>query len=329
MLDDETNPVSACQCVPPARRRSRHQADLPVHQFELGAGGEVARLRVQGADRLRRRAPTRSAFRPIPWLFKVAPGVPRLHDGAGAVRAEEGLQARRAAQHDRRVRPERSQFFKELAPKHGIEIVAAETMGVEDTNFNAQLTKIRAANPDMIYNGAREPRRDPQLQAVQAARHQAAAGRHAGGDQQGVLRRHRRRPAADGLMTPIQLGSFGDAAGGETAQALRGAEKADGPHAGRTSDLRLRRRPDHRAAVKNSDGTRQGMRDALEKLKDLPGVNGPVTYSPQDHTGQNFRSIAHRQDWYGTASRCRRTEASRRRRLMELLSSSSSCCCRG
>jgi hypothetical protein len=44
--------------------------------------------------------------------------------------------------------------------------------------------------------------------------------------------------------------------------------------------------------VKNSDGSRQGIRDALEKLKDLPAINGPVTYTPQDHTGQDFRSLA-------------------------------------
>jgi branched-chain amino acid transport system substrate-binding protein len=44
-------------------------------------------------------------------------------------------------------------------------------------------------------------------------------------------------------------------------------------------------------AVKNCDGSRQGLRDALERIKDLPGVNGPVTYTPQDHTGQNYRSI--------------------------------------
>jgi len=44
--------------------------------------------------------------------------------------------------------------------------------------------------------------------------------------------------------------------------------------------------------VKNSDGTRQGIRNAMEKLKDLPGVNGPVSYSPTDHTGQDYHSVA-------------------------------------
>jgi branched-chain amino acid transport system substrate-binding protein len=45
------------------------------------------------------------------------------------------------------------------------------------------------------------------------------------------------------------------------------------------------------AAVTQSDGSRQGIRDALEKLKDLPAINGPVSYTPQDHTGQDARSI--------------------------------------
>ena len=45
------------------------------------------------------------------------------------------------------------------------------------------------------------------------------------------------------------------------------------------------------AAVTQSDGSRQGIRDALEKLKDLPAINGPVTYTTQDHTGQDSRSI--------------------------------------
>ena len=46
------------------------------------------------------------------------------------------------------------------------------------------------------------------------------------------------------------------------------------------------------AIVKTSDGTRQGLRDALEKLKDLPCINGPVTYTPQNHTGNDYRAVA-------------------------------------
>jgi branched-chain amino acid transport system substrate-binding protein len=96
---------------------------------------------------------------------------------------------------------------------------------------------------------------------------------------------------ADGLMTPIQLGSFGAAAGGDTAKLYGELEKA----MGRTPPYFATFGYDvgliTEAAVKNSDGSRQGMRDALEKLKELPGLNGPISYSPADHTGQNFKSI--------------------------------------
>ena len=51
------------------------------------------------------------------------------------------------------------------------------------------------------------------------------------------------------------------------------------------------------AAVGNSDGSRQGIRDAVEKLKGLPAVNGPVTYTAEDHTGQNFESIGASAVW--------------------------------
>jgi len=45
------------------------------------------------------------------------------------------------------------------------------------------------------------------------------------------------------------------------------------------------------ATVKNSDGSREGIRAALEKLHELPGLNGPISYTAQDHTGQNYKSI--------------------------------------
>src|ERR1700760_1237827 len=46
------------------------------------------------------------------------------------------------------------------------------------------------------------------------------------------------------------------------------------------------------AGVKNSDGAGQGIRSAREKRKELPAINAPVTYTLQDHTGQDFRSLA-------------------------------------
>ena len=46
------------------------------------------------------------------------------------------------------------------------------------------------------------------------------------------------------------------------------------------------------AAIKNSDGSREGIRDALDRIKELPAINGPVTYTPQNHIGQDTRGLA-------------------------------------
>lgn len=44
-----------------------------------------------------------------------------------------------------------AQFFKESFTKMGGQIVAEESYAQKDTDFNAQLTKIKATNPDIIY----------------------------------------------------------------------------------------------------------------------------------------------------------------------------------
>ena len=63
-------------------------------------------------------------------------------------------------------------------------------------------------------------------------------------------------------------------------------------------------------AVEHSDGSRQGIRDALEKLKDLPAINGPVTYTPTDHTGR-MRGLSHWGSWR-TARQCRLSDGHHR-----------------
>jgi len=96
---------------------------------------------------------------------------------------------------------------------------------------------------------------------------------------------------ADGLMTPIQLGSFGEEAGGDTAKLYKELKAAMPTQVVYFATFGYDVGLITAEAVKNSDGTREGLRAALEKIKDLPGVNGPISFTPQDHTGQNFRSI--------------------------------------
>ena len=98
---------------------------------------------------------------------------------------------------------------------------------------------------------------------------------------------------ADGLMVPIQLGSFGTKVGGDTAKFYAELEKGLGRNAVYYNTFGFDVGLITEAAVKNSDGTRQGIRDALEKVKGLPALNGPVTYTPEDHTGQNFEFDRH------------------------------------
>ena len=43
-----------------------------------------------------------------------------------------------------------NKIYQELFPKMGVDIVATETFADKDTDFSAQLTKIQAANPDVI-----------------------------------------------------------------------------------------------------------------------------------------------------------------------------------
>ena len=181
--------------------------------------------------------------------------------------------------------------MKKFAPEHGIEIVAIETFGVEDTNFNAQLTRIRAANPDVIYDGA----------AGRAAILTFKNIKQLGLTQPLIMGQSVvAKPffegiggaeVADGLLVPIQLGSFGNASGGETAKLYEELGKGMGRTPVYYNTFGFDVGLITEGGVKGSDGSRQGIRDALEKLKGMPALNGPVTYTAEDHTGQNFESI--------------------------------------
>ena len=108
--------------------------------------------------------------------------------------------------------------LQKLAPQYGYKLVAEESFAIEDTSFNAQLTRIRAANPDLIYSSASARaailafKQYKQLglttplvvagSAISEAFFNAIGG----------------PTAADGLMMMTQRGSLGDGLGGEAAK---------------------------------------------------------------------------------------------------------------
>jgi branched-chain amino acid transport system substrate-binding protein len=289
-LDDETNPVSASNAF---RRLASDQSVQLIYLFipsnsvmavkSLASEFKVPIIAGGAADAI--------GIPADPWLFKVAPAVRDFMTVLVQYSQKKGYKRIASLNATDAFGQAEITNLKELAPKHGLQVVAAESFGVEDTSFNAQLTRIRAAKPDIIYNGASSRSAILTFRAFQQMGFkqplvvtQAAVGK-AFFDAIGSA------SAADGVMTPMQTGVFGGAAAAD-AKLYAEMEKA----IGRTPvyfntfgyDVGLITE----AAVAKSNGTRQGLRDALESLKDLPAVNGPVTYTSQDHTGQNFRSIA-------------------------------------
>ena len=289
-LDDETNPVSAVN----AYRRLAGDKNINLMYLFVNSSAALAVKTLASEFKIPiiSSGAADSLGSPAePYLFKVAPAVRDFMTVLAEFAKNKGYKRVAILTMNDAFGQSEAKNFKELAPKYGIEIVAAETMGVEDTNVNAQLAKIRSANPDMIYNGASSRtailtyKQIKQMEITTPLVVTQAAISKAFYDAIGGPK------AADGLLVPIQLGSFGTAAGGDTAKLYTELADAMGrvpPYFATFGfDVGLMTA----AAVKNSDGSREGIRNALEQLHDLPGVNGPISYSPQDHTGQNYKSI--------------------------------------
>jgi len=291
ILDDETNPVSAMN----AYRRLAGNPDIKLIYLFINSSSALAVKSLASEFKVpivSGGAADALGFPPDPYLFKVAPGVRDFMTVLAQYAQRKGYKRVALLNMTDAFGQNEAKFFKELAPQHGIEVVAAETMAVEDTNFNAQLTRIRAARPDMIYNGGASRvailswKQIKQLGLNQPLIVTQAAVSKAFFDAIGGPKE------ADGLMTPIQLGSFGEAAGGDTAKLYKELKAAMPTQVVYFATFGYDVGLITEEAVRNSDGSRAGLRDALEKIKNLPGVNGPISYSAQDHTGQNFRSIA-------------------------------------
>lgn len=185
-----------------------------------------------------------------------------------------------------------AQTVKEMAPPLGLQIAALETFAAPDTNFSSQLVRVRSANPDIVYAaGTGTPGvliykqyrqlglKFPlcfMLAALTASFFQALGG----------------ASEADGVMTPGLLGMLEDKAQGESGRLYAQMTQALGKPGNLANSLGWDIGIVSEAAIKNSDGGRDGIRNALDKTKELPGINGPITYTPQNHIGQDTRGLA-------------------------------------
>ena len=108
------------------------------------------------------------------------------------VHAEEGLQ-RLASLHSKDAFGQAEEgYLRELAPKYGLDLVAVEEFNPEDTNFTPQIVKLKAANPQLIYNGATGRPAILTFKLIQQMQITAPVAVQQASRQQGAVRRDRR-----------------------------------------------------------------------------------------------------------------------------------------
>lgn len=158
-------------------------------------------------------------------------------------------------------------IIKDMSGKLGLRLVAAEAYAPGDTNFTAQLVKIRDARPDFVYVGAFGApavlvfKQIKQLQlSMPLAMHSAAFGRNfftaIGGAQ-----------AADGIYAPVERGALADQADGKAAEHYAALNKALGKTGNQFHTAGWDIAVLLADAIKRSDGSRESIRMALEEQK--------------------------------------------------------------
>lgn len=182
--------------------------------------------------------------------------------------------------------------IKSAVERLGMTLVAAESYSPADTNFNAQLTKIRNANPDFFYNGATG---NPAILVYKQAKQlqlNMTTGMSVAGVTGAFFQAIGGPASAEGLISALP------------AAAIPGAPTPDGERHLKDLQAALARPPAPfhsfgwetgmitEWGLTNSDASRPGLRAALEKAKDLPSINGPITFTPDNHIGQDVRGVA-------------------------------------
>jgi branched-chain amino acid transport system substrate-binding protein len=290
MLDDETNPVNAIN----AFRRVASDPSVTLIYALTNSNSAMAIKSI--ASEFKVPVVSSGAVEALgvpadPWLFKVAPG-PRDMMVVLCEYAHKKGYRRLASLHGKDAFGQAEEgYLRELAPKYALELATVEEFNPEDTNFTAQIVRLKAANPELIYNGATGRPGILTFKLIQQMQITAPVAVQQAAVSKALFDAIGGPEAADGLLTPSQIGAFGTVIGGDTARLYTELQQALGRPPVYLNTFGYDVGLITEAAVKGSDGTRQGIRDAMERLKDLPGVNGPVSFTPQDHTGQDYRSL--------------------------------------
>ena len=175
------------------------------------------------------------------------------------------------------------------AAQYGIEIVQAESFGGKDTDMTAQLTKIRSAQPQAIVCWGTNPGPAVIAKNVQQMNIKIPLYQSHGVASPKFL--ELAGDAAEGIMLPtgkILVARQLPDTDPQKSVLLKYIEQFEkryqmpvsgfGGYAYDAMHLLA-------AALRSTDGNKEKLRDALEKLTGQVGVTGTFNFSPQDHNG--------------------------------------------
>ena len=173
----------------------------------------------------------------------------------------------------------------------GMQLVAAEVYSPTDTNFNAQLTKIRNTGPDFFYNGATGNPATLIFKQAKQLKLDMPMGMSVAGVTAAFFAAIGGTQGAEALVSALPVGAVTGAANKEGEQELQQLHAALGrqPVAFHTFGWETGLITEW--ALKNSDGSRDGLRNALDRATDVASINGPITFKPDNHIGQDMRGV--------------------------------------
>ncbi len=175
------------------------------------------------------------------------------------------------------------------ASKYGIEVVQAEGFGAKDTDMTAQLTKIRSAQPEAIVCWGTNPGpavvaknvKQMNLKVPLYQSHGVASPKFielAGDAAEGILLPTGKILVAEQLPETDPRKSVLKGYIEQFEKRFQMPVSGFGGYAYDAMYLLAE-------AMKGSNGDREKIRDALEKIKGHPGVTGTFSFSPEDHNG--------------------------------------------
>ncbi len=180
--------------------------------------------------------------------------------------------------------------FEKLAPQHGLEVVASERFNLDDKDMTAQLTRIKAANPQAVINWSIPPT----ASIVTRNFHDLGFGDTVLIQSHGVANGaflEQSGEAANGVILPAGTLLVVDSMPDDNprkkvikefmaAYQEKFGEPVSGFSGYAYDGLMLVAK-----AIETAGADRAKIRDALEAIKDYPGVTGTFTMSPDDHMG--------------------------------------------